>query len=169
MLLLCLKIFLVRIIDVSIGTVRMIFVVKEKRFIASILAFTEALIWFLVIREALTFEGSSLIVAISFAGGFGVGTYIGGFIAKAFIPGKITLQVFVKKENKNIINEIREKGYALTAIEYKGIEEKTKKLMIYINVDKKREQKLRKLIRESDPNAFIVANESKYVENGYFK
>lgn len=169
MLLLCLKIFLTRIIDVSIGTVRMMFVVKEKRFTASILAFTEALIWFLVVREALTFDGSNILIALSFAGGFSVGTYIGGFIAKFFIPGKITLQIFIKKENKEIIKKIRKKGYALTAIEYKGIEEKTKQLMIYININKKQQTKLRKLINELDSTAFIVANESKYVENGYFK
>ena len=51
---LCIKIFLARIIDVSLGTIKTFYVVKEKRIIASTMAFIETLIWFLVVKEAIT-------------------------------------------------------------------------------------------------------------------
>ena len=51
LLVLCIKIFLVRILDVSLGTLRTMFVVKERRFLASIIGFIEALIWFLIVKK----------------------------------------------------------------------------------------------------------------------
>ena len=41
--------------------------------------------------------------------------------------------------------------------------------MLYIGVDKKKEHELRKMVEQIDASAFIVENETNYVENGYFK
>lgn len=169
MLLLCLKIFLIRIIDVSMGTVRTLYLVKGKRLISSLIGFIEVLIWFLVVREALSLENSSIYIAVAYAGGFAAGTYIGGSLAKRFITGKVGVQVFTSSNNLKMIDEIRNNGYALTAIEYKGIDEDEQRYMIYINIDKSKETKLRDLINKLDESAFIVVNETTYVENGYFK
>ena len=60
---LCLKIFFVRIIDVSLGTIRTIMSVKNKDLIASLIGFIEITVWFLVVKEALnTNENSFFIV-----------------------------------------------------------------------------------------------------------
>ena len=145
----------------------MLFMVKGNRLIAATIAFLEAFIWFVVVREALTMDEKSILIAVAFALGFSVGTYIGGMLAKKFIPGKVTIQAFISK--KDTIEIIRNKGYAVTALEYDGIKENEKKYMLYINVDKTKEEKIKALIKELDKSAFIVINESKYVANGYFK
>ena len=166
MLFLCIKVFFARILDVTIGTVRTMFVVKGKRFISACMGFIEVLIWFLVVREALSTNNNSIYVAISYALGFATGTYIGGFLASKLIKGKIAVQVFT--ENIDIVNILRETGYAVTVMDCKGYNTNSK-YMLYIGVDKNKERELRKIIEQIDTKAFIVENETNYVENGYFK
>jgi len=159
-------VFFARITDVTLGTIRTMFTVKGKRVIASLIGFIEVLIWFLIVREALQTDSKSIFVAISYALGFATGTYIGGLLASKLIKGKINVQVFT--ENNKLQEELRNIGYAVTEIDCKGYNNESK-YMLYITVDKKKESELRKIIEDMDNNAFIVENETHYVENGYFK
>ena len=74
---LCIKVFLARIVDVSLGTFRTIITVKGKALYASIIGFFEVLIWFLVVKEALNTNETGILIGISYALGFAAGTYIG--------------------------------------------------------------------------------------------
>ena len=94
LILLCIKIFLVRILDVSLGTLRTMYVVKEKKILAASIGFIEALIWFLIVKEALTVSNPSIYIAISYAAGFSIGTFVGSSLAKNLILGKIMIQVY---------------------------------------------------------------------------
>ncbi len=102
MLILCIKIFLIRIADVSLGTVRTMVTVKGKNFIAALIGFIEMLIWFLVAKEAINEGNDSILIAISYALGFAFGTYIGGYISGRFIKTNLTLQVISSKYEKLI-------------------------------------------------------------------
>jgi uncharacterized protein YebE (UPF0316 family) len=168
LLLLCLKIFFVRIVDVSLGTVRTIFIVRNKKLIASSIAVFEVLIWFLVVKEALAFENNSIFIAIAYSLGFAAGTLIGGLVAERLVVGNVTIQVFPKLNDMELAKELRNNGYGVTAIDYKGIDS-DENLMLYINVKRKEEKKLKTLINKLDKDAFIVENETRYVQNGYFK
>ncbi len=167
MLFLCLKIFFVRILDVSLGTVRTMFTVKGNRITASLVGFIEILVWFLVAKEALQTEEKSILIAISYSLGFATGTYIGGYLSSVLITGNITIQVFT--DNLKLEQILRKKGYAVSVIECKGYNENKGKHMLYININKKKEQELMKIVNINDEHAFVVVNETKYVENGYFK
>lgn len=166
MLILCLKIFFVRILDVSLGTIRTLFTVKGKRLIASLIGFFEVLVWFLVVKEALNTTENSIFIAISYSLGFATGTYIGSYLSSILITGKVEVQVFT--ENKKLVQILRESGYAVTVIDCKGYNTEAK-YMLYISVDKKREKDLRRIVNEIDSKAFVVENEINYVQNGYFK
>ena len=92
-LFLCIKIFLVRIIDVTLGTLRTIITVKDKVFLASVIGFFEVLVWFLIAKEALDTEIDSIFIGIFYALGFATGTYIGGKISRKVIKGNFLVQV----------------------------------------------------------------------------
>jgi uncharacterized protein YebE (UPF0316 family) len=169
MFLLCLKIFFVRIIDVSLATVMTIFVIKGKKTISAIIGFIDILIWFLIAREALTQDSNSIYIAIAYAGGFATGTYIGAIIAERFVGGNIGIQVFTSSTNKKLLDEIRKNGYAVSVIDCRGINEEEKKYMLYININRKKEKELRNLINKLDEEAFIVVSETMRVQNGYFQ
>ena len=167
MWILCLKIFLVRILDVSLGTIRTMFIVKGNKLVASLVGFVEVLVWFSIVKEALNTSESSIFIAISYSLGFATGTYIGGMLSNALIDGNVTVQVFTT--NLELEKILRENKYAVTTIECKGYNEEVAKHLLYININKKKERELRKKINTIDNNAFIVVNETKYVQNGYFK
>lgn len=167
MFILCLKIFFVRILDVSLGTIRTMFVVRGKKLISSIIGFFEILVWFLVVKEALQTESNSIFIAISYSLGFATGNYIGALLSDKLITGNVSVQVFTN--NNNLEKILREHGYGVSSVVYTGYEEEAHKHMLFINIDKKKEKALRELIKKNDEEAFIIVNETKYVENGYFK
>ncbi len=163
MLLLCIKIFLVRILDVSLGTVRTIMTVKNKNIIASIIGFLEITVWFLVVKEALNTENNSIFIVFSYALGFSTGTYIGGIISNKYIKGYVTVQVITT--NKNLENILRKNKYGVTTI---NIENKNQ-IMLIIQINNKTINELKTLINKNDQKAFVVINETKYIQNGFIK
>ncbi|MCI8545302.1 MAG: DUF2179 domain-containing protein [Bacilli bacterium] len=167
LLILCIKIFCARIMDVSLGTVRTVLTVKGKKGYASLIGFVEVLIWFIIVQEAMNTELTSIFIAISYAGGYATGTYIGGFISQKFIPGNFGVQIITSIKKASMIETLRKEGYAVSVINVKGQEEE--KLMLFIEIDKKRFVHLQSIVKELDDKAFLVVNETKMVQNGYFK
>lgn len=165
---LCLKIFSVRIIDVSIGTVRSIFTIKGKNFTASLIGFFEILVWFLVAKEALDTDNNSIWIAISYSLGFATGTYLGGFLSSVLIKVKLGVQVILSSNDKRVVKIIRDKGYAVSVMDVKGRNFLDNKYMLFIEIENDKYNELTSLIKRLDEKAFIVVNETKYVHNGYF-
>ena len=164
--LMCMKIFFARLIDVSLGTFRTINTVKGRDLIAALIGIVEITVWFLVVKEALNTDNNSLWIVFAYAMGFSVGTYIGGKVSKIFIKSNLEVQVILSSKDNNIVSKIREEGYAVTTIDVKG--GKTDKYMLYIQIRDNSLEKLKKIVKKLDSKAFIVVNETKYVENGYF-
>lgn len=165
-LFLCLKIFCVRIIDVSLGTARTIIMVKGKGLIASLIGLVEVFVWFMIVREALNTTESGVLIAISYSLGFAVGTYIGSILSDKFIES--TLGVEVITEKNELANIIRKNNYAVSVLDVNG-QENEKKYMLIIEIKNKKLEHLKTLIEKNDKNAFIMVNETKLVQNGYFK
>lgn len=164
--LMCIKIFFARVIDVSLGTFRTINTVKGRDLIAALIGIVEITVWFLIVKEALNTQDNSLWIVFSYAIGFAVGTYIGGKISKIFIKSNLEVQVILSNKDDSIVEKIRQKGYGVTAIEVSGT--KNKKYMLYIQIRDNSLENLKTILRKLDNKAFIVVNETKYVENGYF-
>lgn len=164
MFLLCLKIFFARIIDVSLGTVKMMFIVKGNKFISSIIAFIELFIWFYAAREALNTEVSSLWIVISYALGYATGTYIGTTINEVFITGIYSIEVISDKITKKDINKIKRNDFGVSVV--KTTDNKT---MLFLSINKKRYKECVQLIKSIDPKSFIIINDSKVAYNGYIK
>jgi len=164
---LCLKIFLVRILDVSLGTFRTIITVKGKAIYASIIGFIEIFIWFIIVREALNTEIDSIFIAISYSLGFATGTYIGSKISSRFIKSNFSFEVITSKYEMTDI--LRENGYAVTVLDVKGKDDKVNKYMLLIEINSSSLNDLKNLVKKIDKNAFTIVTETKYVQNGYFK
>lgn len=168
-LLTCLKIFTARIIDVSLGTIRTVLFVKGKTIEPFLVAFFEVIIWFLVAKEALNTEGNLFFIAVSYAGGYATGTYIGSILSSKFIKGIVGVQVVINKDSDNLIKKLRSLGYAVSVIELKNDYEGKNKDMLYIQINNKKLKDLTKIIKDYDSSAFIVVNETKLVQNGLVK
>ena len=167
LLILCLKIFFVRILDVSLGTFRTIITVKGKSLYASLVGFIEVFIWFIIVKEALNTDETSIFIAIAYSLGFATGTYIGGLLSKKFIKGNLTVQVITDNAYPDLVNKLRDNGYAVTVIDVEGKDKTKEKYMLYIQITNKSLNHLQNLVKDIDKDAFIVVNETKYVQNGF--
>ena len=161
LLLLCLKIFFVRILDVSLGTVRSVLTIKGDKFFAVLIGFIEVMIWFLVVKDALTSELDSIWIAISYASGFATGTLVGILIADKFTKASFEMQIVTF--HKELIQLLRDKGFGVTPIETID-----NKFMLLVSLDKKRYKEIKRFIKTVDKGAFIMVDESKAVYNGYY-
>ena len=170
---LCMKVFLCRIVDVSLSTVRVIVVVKGKSKLASMIAIAEALIWFLIIREALLFEADTfwayLAIGLSYASGFATGTFVGGKFADKFIKGNVRVQVVTSGRDDELLEAIKNAGYAVTIIDINTSLFGKKKYMIMAEMKSNQTSEFKELVYKYDNKAFVTVEETKYVYNGYFK
>ncbi len=168
MILISLTIFIARILDVSLGTIRTILLVKGRKGAASVVAFVEITIWFLIVREALAVASEHPWIIIAYAGGFTAGTYIGSFLSEKYISGTLNVQV-ISAKSEELIRAIRDNDFAVSAVDVKGLEKDVKRVMLFIEINKKDLNKLRSIIKSIDERAFVIVNESKLVQNGYFQ
>lgn len=167
LLILCIKIFLTRVLDVSLGTVRTIVTIKGKAFLAATIGFIEVLIWFLIVREALSGDSNSIFVALAYAGGYATGTLIGSFLSEIFIKGNLGIQVVLSSRNDQVIKDLRSNGYGVTVINGSGKDEE--KYLLILQIEKHTLKQTIKDIKNLDQDAFIVVQETKLVQNGFFK
>ena len=165
--LLCLKIFGARILDVSLGRLRMMITVKGKNLYASLVGFFEIFVWFIVVREALNTDETSIWIAIAYALGFATGTYIGGLLSKKFISGNLSVQVITDNAYPDMVDKLRNEGYGVTVIDVEGKDKEQEKNMLFIEISNKSFNHLQKIVKQIDHDAFIVVNETKYVLNGF--
>ena len=164
----CLEIFLARIVDVSLGTIKTFFLVKGKTIEPFFIAFFEILVWYAVAREALNTEGNTILIATSYSMGYATGTLIGAKISK-LIKGVVGVQIITKEESLPLVEKLRKKGYVISVIELKDTYEGQNKDMLYIQVNNRRLNELFNIVKKYDKDAFIVVNETKMVQNGLIK
>lgn len=165
----CIGIFLARACDVSLGTVRTVYSVKGKPFIAAMIAFIEVLIWYVVAREALNTAINSIWIPLSYSGGYATGTMLGTFISSKYVSGLACVQVITQKNNQNLLDAIRERGYGVSVVALKNDYDAVKKEMLIIEVNKKSIKDLTDLVKIHDASAFVMVNETKIVQNGLIK
>ena len=172
LVLLCIKVFICRILDVSMSTFRTVILVKGKTKIAALIAIIEALIWFLVVREALNFEASSFLetlnIALSYALGFAAGNVIGGELSKR-ISGTINVQVVTSKKDVEMIKKIQNDGYAITVMDAEASQFSGEKYIIFAAIENKRLSDYKKLIYSLDDKAFIMVSETKIINHAVVK
>ena len=166
LLMLCIKIFFVRILDVSLGTIRTIMTVRGKLLIAPIIGFIEVTIWFLVVKDALNSESNSLFIVFSYAGGYAIGTYVGGMLS-SLIKSKLCIQIIINQNCLSLIDELRSNGFAVSVMDVKGYDT-GEKYMLLMEIDNDKFKKVEKIVHSYDDKIFMMVNETKYVKNGYF-
>lgn len=163
------KIFFARILDVSLGTVRMYSTVKGDKLKAVLIAFFEVLIWFIIAREALTIEINSIFIPISYSAGYAVGTFIGMLLNEKVINGIVTVQLICEKDDSKITNKLRSEGYALSVVNLEDPLDDINKKMLIIQIRKQQVKHLVNIINKLEKKYFFTIHETKYLQNGILK
>ena len=118
-LLLPLLIFLARIADVSINTIRIIYVLGGRRWTATILGFFESFIWLMAIRQI--FEHlDNWICYVAYPGGFATGIFVGMIIEERIAYGKVIVRIITRKEVKELMDFLIVRKFRYTHINAEG-------------------------------------------------
>lgn len=167
LIIMCILVFCSRIVDVSLGTIRTNIVVKGKNLLGSLIGFVEITVWFVVVQQVLNMADNNIWIIFAYALGFSTGTYIGGKLTSILFNSKLSVQVITSYKSEELVKEIRNNGYAVSIFNVVS-DKKSKKYMLFMEIESNRLNKLKGIIKNLDPNAFIVVNETMYVHNGYF-
>ena len=158
---LCVKIFFARIADVTLGTIRTNYSVRGKTMLAGLIGFFEVFIWFLVVKEALNSEINSIWIV--------TGTILGTFISNTLVNSLISVEVMTKETSRESIDKIRKEGFGVSVVETVNTYNEEEANILFITLNSRNLNKLKRIIREIDEKAFVVINETKVVQNGYIK
>lgn len=155
-------IFLARICDVSISTIRVMFVLSGRRSIAPIIGFFEALIWLIAIGQILQ-NVSSVTSYIAYAAGFATGTYVGMYIEEKIALGKVIVNIITQRDASQLLSAMREAGLRITNVDGQGL--KGKVSVIFTVADRKDIPALTHMIKKFNPRAFYTIENVKFVSD----
>lgn len=159
-----LLVFLARIIDVSIGTLRIIFVAKGLKYFAAILGFFESLIWLIAVAQVMQ-NLNSWQTYIAFACGFAAGNYVGVFIEEKIALGNLLIRIITMKEAEELVNVLWKAGYGVTSVDARG---ESGPVKLIFSITKRRNLgKIVAIIKKYNPNAFYTIEDMRYVNQTY--
>lgn len=163
--LLPLFIFVARILDVSLGTLRIIFVTKGMRHVAPLVGFFEVLIWLLAISRIMQ-DLDNWACYFAYAAGFATGNFVGMFLEEKLAIGHEMIRVITRKDATNLIGELRAKGYGVTSVRAEGIEGEV--AVIYIIARRSMIKTVLDDINSFNPRALYTVESIKYVNKEIF-
>lgn len=158
-------IFFGRIIDVSLGTLRIIFVSKGEKYIAPIIGFFEVLIWIVVISEIFS-RANDVTAYLSYAAGYASGNYIGILIEQKIAFGILLCRVYTKGNGKELVSLLNRQNFGATLIHGTGSLGEID--VIETVVDRKLMKKVERIFTEFDPNVFFVVEDVRTKQRGIF-
>lgn len=160
-----LLIFLAKCSDVTLATIRTIFVVKGKKKFAFCIGFLEILIYLFAMDKVLGNMGD-LLKVMSYALGFATGNVVGITLEEKLAIGLITAQVFTGRDVDEFAEYLRQHGFGVTVIEGRGRE--GIKYILQVVLDRKHLHNFQNTINSYDSRAFVAVSEIKNVRGGYF-
>ncbi|MGK5095286.1 DUF5698 domain-containing protein [Deltaproteobacteria bacterium TL4] len=154
-------IFISRIIDVSLGTLRTIVTIQGRVKLAFILGFIEMLIWISVFSTVIQNVNSSPILIIFFTLGFATGNAVGIMLENKIALGYVILTVFTSHAGKSIATRLREQGQEVTTFIGEGTEGTVTELNV---VCRRRDlEAILEIVLEEDPECFYITEHAKTV------
>jgi len=160
-----LMIFLARIVDQSLGTLRIIFVSRSLRKLAAFVGFFESLIWLVAISQIIQNLGN-WVSFIAFAGGFSMGNYVGIYLEGKLAIGMLCLRIITHEDATELTDVLRENRYGATTVAATG---KSGQVRLILTIIKRKDlKKVQKLVERYSPNAFISVEDVRSVHEGVF-
>ncbi len=158
-------IFVAKVIEISLGTLRMIVIANGKKWLGAILQLASALVWIFSTEAVLVgIHGNFLKIAIFAIGSF-AGSYAGSYIEEKLAIGSNMLTCITEPGNTAMVSALRNAGYAVTILKGYGIE--SEKEIYLILTSRKKRHKAVLLVKEYDKNCMIVSESAVSVNGGY--
>jgi uncharacterized protein YebE (UPF0316 family) len=154
-----LVIFMARITDVSIGTVRILLMMNNKKKLATFLGFCESLIWVTVIT-AIFKQVNNPLAYVAYAGGYATGTFIGMTLENKLGVGKVLVRFITRQDATALVEHLRNTRFGFTNVKAEG--HKGDVNLIFSVVERKDLKELIEIVKSFHPKAFYSIEATKY-------
>lgn len=161
-----LLIFLARISDQTIGTLRLIFISKGQKVLAPLLGFFEVIIWLIAVGQIMK-HLDNILCYIAYGGGFAMGNYIGMVVEEKLSLGNLLVRIIPKKDTSDLIAYLRENSFGVTSVSAVG--SKGNVDIVFTIIKRKELEDVVAIINRFNPNAFYTIEEVKAINEGIFK
>ena len=155
-LVLGLVIFLARVTDVSMGTMRTISIVQGRTRIAFLLGFLEVSMWLVIISTVIHSIGEKPVLGVFYALGFSTGNVVGILLEKRIAFGHIILRIISTQSGKEIAEKIRATGHAVTTFQGEGLSGPV--TMLYVVGLGKEQNDVVQIVKSIEPDAFYTVD-----------
>ncbi len=163
--LLPLIVFATRILDVTLGTMRIIFLSRGRKYLAPLLGFVEVLIWITVVSQIVG-GAHNIIAYIAYASGFAVGNHIGMVIEDKLAIGTLVVRIILSQHGKNLIDNLHDAGYGVTYVDGHGATGPV--ILVYTVVMRKELEQVIGIIKNTSQKSFFTVEELRSVQQGIF-
>jgi uncharacterized protein YebE (UPF0316 family) len=162
-----LLIFFARICDVSMETIRVIYISRGIKFLAPVIAFFEIVIWLLAM-EVVMKDLSNVANFMAFALGFATGTYVGLEIEERLSIGMVILRIITTGESEEQISTfLAQENCGVTRLDAQGSRGDVKMILTLVN--RTDVARITEYIRTVNPHAFFSIEDVRYVNEGVFR
>jgi uncharacterized protein YebE (UPF0316 family) len=161
-----LLIAIARIMDVTIGTIRLIFVSRGYKYLAPLLGFAEVIIWLLAISQIMQ-HLDNFMCYLGYGAGFAAGNYIGIILVEKMTLGTVVIRIIPKKDTSELVQKLRAENYGVTTMYAEG---KSGPVQVLFSIVKRKDlQDVLHILNTYNPHAFYTIEEVQTVNEGYFK
>ena len=158
-------IFLTRILDVTLGTLRIIFISRGRKNIAPLLGFVEVLIWITVVSQIIG-GVQNFVAYLAYAAGFSAGNYVGMWIEEKLAIGTLVIRIILTQDAKDLIDKLRQAGFGVTHVDAQGSTGPV--ILVYTVFLRKELGRIISIIDATSPKSFFTIEELRSVQQGIF-
>ncbi|MEO0310354.1 MAG: hypothetical protein RIQ89_11 [Bacteroidota bacterium] len=155
-----------RTCDVTLATLRNVFIAKGLRNVVPIVAIMEAAIWLLSIRQIMQHLDNP-VCYVGFAVGFGLGTYVGMFIDRKLAIGTQVIRIILAEDPNQLLKAFAKANIGVTVLEGEGAKGPVK--MIFTIVQRKDVPFVAEIIHAFNPHAFYSVEDVRSSSQGIFR
>ena len=159
-----LVVYFLRATDVTMGTMRMLLIMRGHRLIAPLIGFVEILLWITAVGIVVRYLESPLHV-VGYAAGFATGNYLGLRLEEKLALGVATIRTVVGEGGAHLASELRRTGFGVTETPGRGKDGPVE--VLYSVLPRKRIERCLAVIDEYAPDAFVVVDEPRRVRRGW--
>ncbi len=160
-----LLIFFARISDVTIGTMRIVFVSRGHKFAAPLLGFFEVLIWLLALAKIMQ-NLSNPLTYVAYGAGFAMGNYIGISLEERLAMGMCVVRIITRRDAHELVVQLRAEGYGVTVMDADG---NFGKVAVFYSVIKRScLSHFVEIIQQYNPKAFYTVEDVRFVNEGHY-
>ncbi|MDH4118850.1 MAG: DUF5698 domain-containing protein [Acidimicrobiia bacterium] len=158
LLLSALVIFALRLVDVSLGTMRIVFLVRSKRGLAGVVGFFESLTWVIAAGQVLSGLDEPLKMA-AYAGGYAAGTMLGSSIERWLAMGNVLVRIVAPVDSPHAYEALQEAGYPTTVINGEGRDGAVR--VAFSVLPRRSARKALDLLAAVNPDAFVTMEDAR--------